>query len=361
VTLTVPVRTAVVVTPAPPGVHGLGGAAGAMLDGLRLHGVDARPAGILPASRRRLRRVVASRPLRRCAPLVREVDRICVRRAVPAGWDLSYAMPGCLPGSAFGLRVLHQATEHPAVVLEATRTARARAGGGRGFMTGLEARRLVGELARADIVRVESTAVAAQLTARGVDARRVVQAYPGVDLERFRPAPRDDRLHVAFVGALALWKGADVLVELERRLQPSAVVEVVGGPVCPWSRRLLERARFRYADDVPAVMATSHYLVLPSVTDGFGYVVLEALASGCVPFVSPHAGAAEVVRRLDPRLVQPPARFAERVPELMRTLPFEDLSRRARSLAGEFEYQAMARVSAARVLAAASAVEATSS
>jgi glycosyltransferase involved in cell wall biosynthesis len=355
-----PVRRAVVVTPAPPGFHGLGGAAGAMLDGLRLHGVDARPAGVLPASRRRLRRVVASRPLRRCAPLVREVDRICVRRAVPAEWDLSYAMPGCLPGRPSGLRVLHQATEHPAVVLEATRSARARAGGGRGFITGLEARRLVAELSRADIVRVESTAVAAQLTARGVDPGRVVHAYPGVDLERFRPGVRGDRLRVAFVGALALWKGADVLVELERRLRPSGVVAVVGGPVCPWSRRLFVGARFRYADDVPALMATSHYLVLPSVTDGFGYVVLEALASGCVPFVTPHAGAAEVVRRLDPRLVQPLAGFAERVPELMRTLPFEDLSRRARGLAAEFEYQAMARTSAARVLAAASAAGATS-
>jgi glycosyltransferase involved in cell wall biosynthesis len=121
----------------------------------------------------------------------------------------------------------------------------------------------------------------------------------------------------------------------------------------------LARARFERSDDISALMATSHYLVLPSVTDGFGYVVLEALASGCVPFVSPHAGAAEVVRRLDPRLVQPLARFAERVPELMRMLPFEDLSRRARKLAAEFEYQAMARVSAARVLAAASAVDAT--
>jgi glycosyltransferase involved in cell wall biosynthesis len=331
-----------------------------MLDGLRLNGVDARPAGVLPASRRGVRRLVASRPLRRCAPLVREVDRISVRRATPTRWDLSYAMPGCLPGRPSGVRVLHQATEHPAVVLEATRRARARAGGGRGFITGLEARRLVGELARADLIRVESMAIAAQLSARGVDADRVVHAYPGVDLERFRPGARGDRLHVAFVGPLALWKGADVLVELERRLRPSAVVAVVGGPVCPWSRRLLARARFERSNDILSVMATSHYLVLPSVTDGFGYVVLEALASGCVPFVSPHAGAAEVVRRLDPRLVQPLARFAERVPELMRMLPFEDLSRRARSLAGEFEYQAMARASAARVLAAASAVEATS-
>jgi glycosyltransferase involved in cell wall biosynthesis len=358
--VTAPLRRAVVVTPAPPGIHGLGGAAGAMLDGLRLHGVDARPAGVLPASRRGLRRLVASRPLRRCAPLVREVDRIWVRRAIPAEWDLSYAMPGCLPGRPSGVRVLHQATEHPAVVLEATRRAQARARGGRGFITGLEARRLVGELARADLIRVESMAIAAQLTARGVDADRVVHAYPGVDLERFRPRARSDRLRVAFVGALALWKGVDVLVELERRLRPSAVVAVVGGPVCPWSRRLLTRARFERPDDIVSLMATSHYLVLPSVTDGFGYVVLEALASGCVPFVSPHAGAAEVVRRLDPRLVQPLARFVEQVPELMRMLPFEDLSRRARNLAAEFEYQAMARVSAARVLAAASAVEATS-
>jgi glycosyltransferase involved in cell wall biosynthesis len=353
------VRRAVVVTPAAPGVHGLGGAAGAMLDGLRSHGVDARAVGVLPPSPRGIRRVVASRPLRRCAPLMREVDRISVRRATPEGWDLSYAMPGYLPGPS-GLRVLHQATEHPDVVLDATRRAHARAGGGRGFLTALEARRLVGELGRADVVRVESSAIAAQLTARGVDAARVVHAYPGVDLARFRPAARDDRLRVAFVGVLALWKGADVLVELERRLRPGAVVVVVGGPVCPWSRRLVARARFRRAHDVPAVMATSHYLVLPSVTEGFGYVVLEALAAGCVPIVSPHTGAAEVVRRLDPRLVQPLARFADEVPELIRTLPFEDLSRQARALAEEFEYHAMARASAGRVLAAASALGATS-
>jgi glycosyltransferase involved in cell wall biosynthesis len=151
---------------------------------------------------------------------------------------------------------------------------------------------------------------------------------------------------------LSLWKGVDILAALGRTLGEDGDVVVAGGPVCPWSRRVTEQARFQSNDDVPALLAGAHALVLPSATDGFGYVVLEAMASGTVPFVSPEVGAAEIVRRLDERLVQPREQFAEAVAELLRSLPLADLATRARAIAEEFERERMADQAARRVLAA---------
>jgi glycosyltransferase involved in cell wall biosynthesis len=178
-----------------------------------------------------------------------------------------------------------------------------------------------------------------------------VTAYPGVDLERFNPGPRPNRLRVAFVGTLYLWKGVDVLVQLARALAPTAEVAVVGGPVCPWSRRLVANAPLRRHDgDVPSLLASSHALVLPSASDGLGYVVLEAMAAGAVPLVSPEVGAAEIVRGLDERLVQPRATCADVVPELLHSLPLEELGGRARRLAERYERVAMAEQAAVSVL-----------
>jgi len=151
---------------------------------------------------------------------------------------------------------------------------------------------------------------------------------------------------------LSLWKGVDILVELAARLRGVAVVATVGGPVCPWSRRLSAGAPFVPHFDVPGLLAKAHALVLPSASDGFGRVVLEAMACGAVPFVTPEVGASELVARLDSRLVQPAGDFAESVSGLLTTLPLVDLARHARCVATEFEQKAMSQQAAERVLRA---------
>jgi glycosyltransferase involved in cell wall biosynthesis len=341
---------AVVIAPAPPGVGGQGAAARDMAEALSVHGLSCSYVG--PDTPGLLGRLARNRPLRRWPALGRALDRRAMRRRVPPHWDLAYSMPGFLPISGIGVRVLHQATHHPRHVLAAVDSARRQAGGGRGFMTLREARELEREIGRSDVIRTESAAVAEELVSLGVEPDRLVTAHPGVDCERFRPRPPYPELTVAFVGVLSLWKGADLVVGLAERLRGRARTGVVGGPVCPWSRSLVAAAPLDRHHDVQELLGRAHALVLPSATDGFGYVVLEAMASGAVPFVSPEVGAAEIVRRLDDRLVQPRPSFVAAVSELLEVLPLAELSRRARSLAEQFDRKRMSELAAAAVLGA---------
>jgi glycosyltransferase involved in cell wall biosynthesis len=345
------ISSALVVAPAPLGTGGLGTAAAEFSVGLAAIGCQSRFVGLQP--RGAFARAVAARPVRRAfgsGPLVGATAR-AVRRAVPDdGWDLAYAMPGTLPlerGS--GLRVVHQATRHPARRYEALRLAE-RQTGGRGGMSRAELRRCEVELRRADLVHVTTEAVREELQEAGLDPQRLVHAYLGVDLDRFRPGPKADRLTIAFVGPLSLGKGVDAVAELAELLGGEAVVEAVGGPSCPWSRRLVERARFVFGTSVAEALAAAHFLVLPSRSDGFSYAVLEALASGTVPLVTPEVGAAEVVRRLDPRLVLEREGFAERAAELLPRLDLAELAPRARALAERFDRRRASRLAAEVVI-----------
>jgi glycosyltransferase involved in cell wall biosynthesis len=337
-----------VVAPAPLGVGGLGTAARDMAAGLAARGLAVRYHGH-PRQPGLLRQVAGHRPLRRFRTVAAELDRAAVLRGVRSPADLAYAMPG-FTGVPASTVVLHQATHHPAAVREALLRARGEAGGGLVFLTARDVRRQVAELGRAELIRVESNAVAQGLADRGVDIDRVVLARPGVDLERFAPGPKADGLQIAVIGPLALWKGLDVTVALKRMLGPRARFAVVGGPVCPWSRRLSAGLADVVYDDVATALRESHALVLPSVSDGFGYVVLEAMASGTVPFVTPSAGAAEVARELDPRCVHERATFAESVAALAVELDLVRLGEDARRIALGYERDALAAAAAGALL-----------
>jgi glycosyltransferase involved in cell wall biosynthesis len=280
-----------------------------------------------------------------------ELARRELARRVPAsGWDLAYAMPGFLPRGGSGVRILHQAARPAAVDAERMRAARVLAGGGGGDHTRLDLRRWRAETDQADLFRVESALVARDLASLGVAADRVVHAPPGVDLVRHRPAAKPRRPRVAFVGPLNLRKGIDVVADFNRRTAADVDLVVVGGPADPWSKRVAAQLRAEHAEDVAATLATCHALLLPSASDGFSYAVLEALASGCVPLVTPDVGAAELVEQVGGGLVHPRAGFAEVAARLVRELPYEELGRRAREVAEDYEVTARSRAAAAALL-----------
>jgi glycogen synthase len=185
---------------------------------------------------------------------------------------------------------------------------------------------------RADAVIVLTQRLADLLVAGGLDPNRVHVIPSGVDLRRFAhrlpdPAPDLPRPRVLFVGRLAAQKGVATLLDAVPLLRGEATVVVVGdGP----RRRALERQAGRLGPDrvsfrgfvvhteVPAWLAAADVLVLPSIYEELGSVLLEAMAAG-LPVVASAVGGIPDALGDAGRLVPPrdPAALAAAVNEVL--------------------------------------------
>lgn len=146
----------------------------------------------------------------------------------------------------------------------------------------------------------------------------------GVDREVFDPARRDlawrrarsiadDEVAIGFLGRLVMEKGLDVFVavieELRRRGVAHKALVVGEGPAQGWFAERLPDAGFvgfRRGDALGQAVASMDLLLNPSVTETFGNVTLEAMASG-IPVVAARAtGSTSLVRDgVTGRLVEP--------------------------------------------------------
>ena len=169
-----------------------------------------------------------------------------------------------------------------------------------------------------DLHLVENDEVRRWLLRAGEDPARVVLVESGVDLELYRPKPKDPRLLAAlgvepdafvvgFSGRLSEEKSPGTFVDMAQLLRhergivflmtgAGPLAEVVRGQIA--SLGLGDRVRFLgQVDDVRDYLALYDVLVLPSRLDGRPLVVLESLAMG-IPVVASRVGAL-------PRLVVP--------------------------------------------------------
>ncbi len=160
------------------------------------------------------------------------------------------------------------------------------------------------------------------------EAIRIVPG--GVDVDRFRDAgSREDarrelgwpldRPTVVTVRRLVRAKGLEHLIDAApavREAIPDVSIAIVGaGPLAADLRtRVTERgldSTVHFAGFVPddrlalAYRAADLFVVPTIALEGFGLVVVEALACGTPVLVTPVAGLPEVVRDLDPGLVLP--------------------------------------------------------
>ncbi len=147
---------------------------------------------------------------------------------------------------------------------------------------------------RADLTLCPTPSARRQLQEKGF---RDVEVWSrGVDSQRFDPLRSDPRLRrdlgiapeetvLLYVGRLAAEKNLPMLVDAYRRLKgPKRLLLVGDGPL----RATLERqaipgvlfAGYRHGVELARFYASADIFAFPSLTETFGNVVLEAMASG---------------------------------------------------------------------------------
>ena len=110
-----------------------------------------------------------------------------------------------------------------------------------------------------------------------------------------------DKLRVLYVGNLTQLKGISYLFSAMRVLRSVATLTLVGAKPsidCPQLTTALREHTWLGAvphQRVLEIMAQHDVLVFPSLFDGFGLVILEAMARGLAVITTPHAGGSSVI------------------------------------------------------------------
>jgi alpha-maltose-1-phosphate synthase len=163
------------------------------------------------------------------------------------------------------------------------------------------------EYEEADCITVPSDFALSTFVARGVPAARLRRLPYGVDLTRFHPTaqPAAGGFDVLFVGGLTLQKGLPYLLQAFAKLEhPNKSLTLAGSADPEVVARLkavgLWGDRVRWLGHVAQpklkdLMSRSHVLVLPSVQDGFGMVMAQAMACGCPVIATQNTGAVDLL------------------------------------------------------------------
>jgi glycosyltransferase involved in cell wall biosynthesis len=148
---------------------------------------------------------------------------------------------------------------------------------------------------------------------QGFSREKLLRHIYGYDPKRFYPenAPRQlgQGLRMLSVGVNAVRKGVHFALEawLRSPACESGTFLIVGEFLPDYQQRLATMLShpsvkvLGHRDDVPELMRKSDILVLPSIEEGFGLVVAEAMGSGCVPLVS--SACTEICQHLQNGLV----------------------------------------------------------
>jgi glycosyltransferase involved in cell wall biosynthesis len=145
---------------------------------------------------------------------------------------------------------------------------------------------------------ISTQGVQTELAARGF--KNLVRWRRGVDTNLFRPRSKEflslPRPIAAYVGRVAVEKNVDAFLEM-----PWGGTKIVIGDG-PERQRLQAQypkavyVGFRFGEDLAAHIGAADVLVFPSLTDTFGLVNLEAMASGVPVAAFPVTGPIDVVQ-----------------------------------------------------------------
>src|SRR5207247_3904807 len=160
---------------------------------------------------------------------------------------------------------------------------------------------------RSSLVHFTSQMEESDAKRTGVPIPRAAIIPNGVELPPDRAANRGDEL--LFLGRINWKKGLDRLIEA-MRLLPEARLTIAGNDEENYRAALPPVENVRFAGPVSGaakdeLLRGAAALVLPSYSENFGNVVLEAMAVGTPVVVTPEVGLAEEVARSGAGVVAP--------------------------------------------------------
>ncbi len=169
--------------------------------------------------------------------------------------------------------------------------------------------RLTAETGMAEHWIAASSFTRETLIESGVPPERIHVVPYGADLERFRPCParRENRgprrrLRLLFVGTINQRKGIKYLLDALKALPSDRLELVVCGRVVD-DLKLFEGFRGRVevrpsvsADALLEAYQASDLFVFPSLAEGFGHVLLEAMACGLPVVSTTRTAASDLIR-----------------------------------------------------------------
>ena len=230
-----------------------------------------------------------------------------------------------------------------------------------------------GEIAQQADLLIASTADEAYdlMDAYGADPERVVIVPPGVDLSMFQPMDRADARRevgygsgrlLLFVGRLERLKGVEVAIRalslLRDRRHDDVRLLILGEDSHENDESEKDRLKAIATEvgvrdrvdfvgsvahhELPYFYAAADVCVMPSYSESFGLVALEAQACGCPVVASGVSGLRSVVRdEVSGYLIDEhePAAYAERIGRLLADRELaEQMGRRGRLLAQRFSW-----------------------
>jgi starch synthase len=169
------------------------------------------------------------------------------------------------------------------------------------------------ELELADVIVTASSFARASLGERPeleAKARTILYGAPPISEEETPNKRPGEKLRVLFVGALTQAKGLGYLLEAVAPRRSRVALTLIGHRVSAEVPTAAMLDSHRWISSLPrpqllAEMARHDVLAFPSLHEGFGLVILEAMAHGACVIATPNTGGADVIDHGTDGLVVP--------------------------------------------------------
>ncbi|MBC7119211.1 MAG: glycosyltransferase family 4 protein, partial [Methanobacteriaceae archaeon] len=189
-------------------------------------------------------------------------------------------------------------------------------------------------LKKAEKVIVISEKLAEKILKLGIPQDKIMITYNMVDTETFNPQIKSSfkkeigtkKPIILFVGNLVPQKGIEYLIKAKKYLKKdSKLVIVGGGPLLKKLKDITKKENIKDVlftgprTDINNIMAAADIIVLPSISEGFPIVLLEAMAMGKPVVATKVGGIPEIVDEKVGILVEPknPRRLADAIEKLL--------------------------------------------